>query len=219
MHQALYDYLLLFSCVQLFTIPQTTACHTSCPSLFPGVCSNSCPWSRGLFHRIVTQDVNPPLACYAMLSLYSYAPMKPRTVLWVLGIPRQHSAKVVGLPTAPDASPGSSSVQPGLPNTFWVLRPQSIWVFSTWKTTSYISSLKLNCECLGGSPTWGDFTKGYYVGIWVSQSVAITATAIFSFPEKVWQELFFFFSFPLQCWNWPLSGITWPGWAGDFQNE
>ena len=29
MHQALYDYLLLFSCVQLFATLQTTACQTS----------------------------------------------------------------------------------------------------------------------------------------------------------------------------------------------
>ena len=170
-----------------------------CPSLFPGVCSNSCPWTRCLFHRIVTQDVNPPLACYAMLSLYSCAPMKPRTVLWVLGVPRQHSARMVGLPTAPDASPGSSSVQPGLPNTFWVLRPQSIWVFSTWKTTSYISPLKLNCEWLGGSPTWGDFTKAIMLAygfhdLWPSQQRLFLAS-----QKRFGRSYFSFFPSPFNA--------------------
>ena len=38
--------------VQLFTTPWAVVCQAPCPSLSPGICSNSCPLSRGYYITI-----------------------------------------------------------------------------------------------------------------------------------------------------------------------
>ena len=44
--------------VQLFATPWTAACQASCPSLFPRVCSNSCPLSRWC-HPTISSSNHP----------------------------------------------------------------------------------------------------------------------------------------------------------------
>ena len=50
------------SCVQLFATPLTAACQSSCPSLSPGVCSNSCPLSWWC-HPTISSSVAPFSSC------------------------------------------------------------------------------------------------------------------------------------------------------------
>ena len=48
----------LLSHVWLFVTPWTAACQASCPLLFPGVCSNSCPLSW-LCHLTISSSLAP----------------------------------------------------------------------------------------------------------------------------------------------------------------
>ena len=52
----------LLNCVRLFVTPWTAAARLPCPSLFPRVCSNSCPLSQRS-HPTVSSSVVPFSSC------------------------------------------------------------------------------------------------------------------------------------------------------------
>ena len=47
----------LLNCVRLFVTPRTAAARLPCSSLFPGVCSNSCPLSQRCYPTISSSVV------------------------------------------------------------------------------------------------------------------------------------------------------------------
>ena len=59
----------LLSLVQLFATPWAAACQASCPSLSPGICSNSCPLSRWC-HTIISYSAPAPSHILLLLSIF-----------------------------------------------------------------------------------------------------------------------------------------------------
>lgn len=130
----------------------------------------------------------------------------------------------VGLPVAPDASPGHSPAQSSPPVTSWVPRPQSIWASSTWKLIFMYHRLGLIVSGLEDTPHGAILHRPIMLAYAFHDLWASAATAMFSFLAEVWTSsryVLFRFSSPshLRCCNWPPSGTTSPGWAGGFQNE
>ena len=61
----------LLSCVRLFVTPQTTQhARRPCPSLFPEVCSNSCPLSQWC-HPTISSSVIPFSSCLQSFRIFS----------------------------------------------------------------------------------------------------------------------------------------------------
>ena len=72
------------SCVQLFAIPWTTAHQTSCPSPFPGACSNLCPLNQW-YYLTISSSVIPFSSC---LQSFPASGSFPMGQLFASGVPK-----------------------------------------------------------------------------------------------------------------------------------
>lgn len=141
---------------------------------------------------------------------------------WVLRARSQSSLMAVGLPMAPDASPGHPSVQPGPPSQH-LLGTQAREALGhppPGKRCPVHHCLGLIVSSLEDTPRGAALRRPIMVA-YALHDLWHPRQRLFLASEQRLDQLLLCFSFPspLRCRNWPPSGSPWPGRAGGFQNE